>query len=93
MLPVPLKLKQPKSISCQSNYTAVVMEDGSVYGYGENKRGRMGSLPERPQIPSKISELINIDKVSCGIWHMLALSKEGVCVSAGSNKNGELGHN
>lgn len=43
-------------------------------------------------MPSKITELVNVDKVSCGLWHMLALTKEGLCLSAGSNKAGELGH-
>lgn len=84
MLPVMLAVKNPRQISCQSNYTAIVTKDGQVYGCGQNTRGRLGSLNERSEVPTQIKELVNIVKVSCGLWHMLALTKDGVCLTAGN---------
>ena len=43
------------------------------------------------QVPAKLSFPEPIKTVSCGQWHMLALSTSGVVYSAGSNKNFELG--
>ena len=64
----------------------IIKEDGTAYGCGQNTRGRMGKLPEISEMPTKMTELINIDRVSCGLWHMLALDNNGVCFSGGSNK-------
>lgn len=85
------KIHNAQQVHCQSNYTVVVLATGECYGQGKNTRGRMGPLSEDIEIPTKIPDLVNIQKVSCGLWHMLALSKDSQVFSSGSNKYGELG--
>jgi alpha-tubulin suppressor-like RCC1 family protein len=58
MIPTLVKIKKIiNSISCQSSYTACVTEQGQVYVWGQNTRGRMGSLPEQVDIPTEVPGL------------------------------------
>jgi alpha-tubulin suppressor-like RCC1 family protein len=75
---LPTLVKTPKTnaiaVCCQSNYSLILMNDGTVYACGRNTRGRLSaSLPEKLEIPTLIPELHSIKMVSCGLWHVLAL--------------------
>ena len=82
------------------NFTVVLRADGTVWATGENNYGQCGtslsekSISELTQI--KIDEntpLTNIVKISAGIYHAIALTKDGKVYSWGCNLFGQLGIN
>ena len=81
MLPVKakgLKGVKIKSVHSFANYMVAVSSDnGQVYAWGSNSRGCLGlpsSVGEQVTLPTKVPNLIGIETVSCGTWHVLALS-------------------
>ena len=89
---VPKLPKDLTTIACASTYSVAVTSSGDVYGWGSNARNKMGkTISDKTEIPTKLSSLSQIVKVSCGYWHMLALNSNGTAFSSGSNKLGELG--
>jgi len=81
------------SVFCNSSYSLAITNTGEVFAWGANTRQRLGSsLPDKIEIPAKIPDLKNISQLSGSLWHVIALTSDGVALSAGSNKHGELGH-
>ena len=65
-----------------------------MFAVGPNTRNRMGAdLPEKVQYWTEIPLKAKVTLVSCGIWHMVCVTESGHCLTAGNNKNGELGRN
>lgn len=46
-------------------------------GLDRNGKKKMGLEEETIEFPKQIKELKNIQKVSCGYWHSLALDTQG----------------
>ena len=67
--------------------------EGEIYGFGNNKKGRIGVDEDFVSIPKKVKNLINIVRVTCGDWHSLALDSSGNVFSTGGNNSGALGLN
>ncbi|CAK9815309.1 RCC1 and BTB domain-containing protein 1 [Anthophora plagiata] len=82
------------SISCGHAFNLAVTDNGNVYSWGSNKYGTLGigNYEDKPR-PCKVKNLngVRIEKVACGMEHVLALSDEGVIYVWGCNTFGQLG--
>jgi len=70
------------SISCGLMHSLALTENGSVYSWGDNAYGQLGQNTgeeRKPNIPTAIelNEEIFIEKICCGDYHSLLLSREG----------------
>lgn len=65
--------------------------DGTVWGYGKNTNGILGTDLEQADQPVQIKGLRNITDVKAGSDHVLALDGDGAIYSWGSNMTGQLG--
>mmetsp|Transcript_7790 Transcript_7790/g.9391 ORF Transcript_7790/g.9391 Transcript_7790/m.9391 type:complete len:132 (-) Transcript_7790:698-1093(-) len=95
MLPKKLKgnISKVIKVSAWGEFSMALKQDGSVYTWGANARGRTGHPEDVKMIdrPTKVAALKNIVEISAGYWHSLALDNRGKIFSAGNNKDGELG--
>lgn len=96
--PVPMDLpvgQKAKSVSCGAQYTVVLMEDGSVYGCGENRYDQFGSSEVDP-LPWAFS-LRRLDlaqpvvSVTCGDNNIFCITEDREVYAWGENARGELG--
>ena len=90
--------KKAIAISCGSNFTIVLMSDGTVYGTGNNNDGEIGNgsnggslkyntLTQMTSVPSgKLAVAI-----SCGELHTIVLLNDGTVWGTGYNSVGQLG--
>lgn len=96
------KLPSTKQICCFTNFSMILTEEGNVYSFGSNHKGRLGLGPPKSDGPQKPDEsdyftpqlvplIKNIVKIECGVWHSIALDQTGQAFSAGYNGYGELG--
>ena len=94
MLPTKPKVhKNFKSVHLFGNFSYAIKDNGDVYSWGDNARGRLGltSGEEKAEIPTIVPMLKSIKEINCGLWHVLALDVNGTVFSCGNNKNGECG--
>ena len=93
---IPLRSKisgKMVDVSAGGQLSAVVMEDGTLYLWGSNKKNQL-SLENTEQnyvIPTKIKTITNISLVACGDWHTVIIDNKGLGYSVGYNKSGCLG--
>jgi alpha-tubulin suppressor-like RCC1 family protein len=81
-----------KQISAGSNFTMLLLEDGSVMVSGDNTNGRLGIGSASNQLSFvKASRLSGVKQVSAGSTHSFALLEDGTLMSTGLNSNGQLG--
>lgn len=69
-----------------------ILNDGSLYAWGQNGEGQLGdgTTTER-QLPVKV--LYNVKAVACGAGHTMAILNDGSLYAWGWNGNGQLGDN
>jgi alpha-tubulin suppressor-like RCC1 family protein len=69
-------------------------ESGCVYSWGDNSRGALGfENIEKSNTPKQIEIKDNfIDKITCGAFHCLLLTKNGDIFAFGSNNFGQVGN-
>ena len=76
-----------KQVSCGEEHTVFVSgEGGYVYAMGNNADGKLGIGNEEQAmcvVPTLVEGIFNIDKVSCGMSHTLAVSSNGTAYSWG----------
>ena len=85
-----------KEISAGQSHTVAIDEDGKVYTWGANWDGRLGDgTTTDSNIPICISDistnLVNIEAISAGIFHTVAIDEEGKVYTWGHNYGGQLG--
>lgn len=91
-----------KNVSCGHFHTVVVDVNGNVYAFGRNDRGQLGRGGEEEDgdvsathgaVPRRLRSLARsiVTSVTCGAFHCLARTADGVAVSWGWNKHGQLG--
>lgn len=95
-VPIPREVRLPDavvSVSAGGAHTLAVTEEGTVWGWGDNRYGQVGtgSLEKHVRQPTKIRGLPRIIKVAAGASHTIALSDEGEVFAWGSNQMGQAG--
>ena len=73
-------------------FTLFLLSDGSVYSCGDNEAFKLGLGKDNwfQDNPTKIPGLSNIQKISAGYAHSLALDKKGHVYVWGANEYGQL---
>lgn len=97
-LHIPVRVKfgsRIASISCGTDYTLALTEDGSIYAWGVGSYGNLGTglicdqyEPALVQMP----ENVPCRQVAAGTKHSMALSTQGDMFSWGHGGHGRLGH-
>lgn len=88
-----------KSISAAAYHTLALLDDGTVWAYGQNGAGNLGNGNNtNSSVPVKASNLSNVVAVAAGgysganVGFSLALKADGSVWSWGYNNYGQLGH-
>ncbi|KAF8822073.1 regulator of chromosome condensation (RCC1) repeat-containing protein [Cardiosporidium cionae] len=83
-------------ISCGSTYSALLTEDGKLYTWGSDEYGQLGhgKQSRRLNSPKLVRGLSShrIASISCGEFHMAAISREGEVFVWGYGRDGQCGH-
>jgi alpha-tubulin suppressor-like RCC1 family protein len=81
-------------ISCGYWHSLALTESCHVFSWGNNDFGQLGfEYYERLYRPTQIQlPHISISKISCGSFHSILLSNDGVIYIFGSNRYGQIGN-
>lgn len=72
------------AIASGSYFTLALRADGSVWSWGYNKYGQLGSAPDYPRlIPAQVSGIENVIGIAAGWNHSIALKSDGTVWSIG----------
>ncbi|KAI8620623.1 hypothetical protein BC830DRAFT_1164418 [Chytriomyces sp. MP71] len=85
------------ALACGARHSLVVTDDGSLWAFGDNSDGQLGSAVTHLSTSCGailVKDLfgVAIVKVACGSTFSLALTASGTVYSWGSNSHGQLGH-
>ena len=80
--------------ACGPNFTFVKKYDGSLWVCGDNSGGQLGTGVSRnetqfTQLNTNISG--DIKQISCGLYHTMILTNDGVLWACGVNSSGQIG--
>lgn len=80
-------------VAAGSNHSLVAKSDGTVWGWGYNSYGQLGTGDTSSRsVPSQVQYLSNVSRVAAGCSFSLALKNDGTVWSWGSNGDGQLGY-
>ena len=85
-------------ISCGSYHSMALTSDGKVFIWGDNRYNLLfGTFHKKIKIPTEVEFFdqieVTIVSISCGVSHLMALSKKGQLFVWGNNQFGQLGRN
>ncbi|MFY7886728.1 MAG: Ig-like domain-containing protein, partial [Dolichospermum sp.] len=88
--------KTPSQIACGASFTMVLMNDGTIYGTGNNGSGQLGTsnlisrttLTQMTSVSGKTPS-----QIACGNSFTIVLMSDGTIYGTGDNANGQLGTN
>lgn len=81
-----------KEISSGSKHAIYLLDDGTVYGVGDNEFGQLGSAIDIPQnFLSVITGVTEVVQISAGPEHSVFLKSDGTILTTGKNEYGQLG--
>jgi len=82
-------------VACGRLHTAALKTDGTLWGFGANNRGALGtnSLDSFSSPVQTISAGTNWAQVACGYFNTLAIKTDGTLWLWGQNLQGQLGDN
>jgi alpha-tubulin suppressor-like RCC1 family protein len=89
--------KTPVAISCATDYTIILMSDGTIYGTGFNDKGQLGngttnnSSTLTPMTMTSVSGKTPV-AISCGTDYTIVLMSDGTIYGTGNNSFGALGN-
>lgn len=79
--------------SAGENFSAAIKADGTLWTWGYNNRGQLGSgNTENSSVPLKVGTANNWVSVSAGSRHILAIKADGTLWAWGYNYFGQLGN-
>ena len=79
-------------INCNSSNSALVTQNGDLWGWGYNYLGQLGDgTTENRNMPVKVQGIGKVKSVALGYAHMLVLMQNGSVYACGANKYGQLG--
>jgi len=73
-------------------HTAVLTKTGSIFNWGRNTYGQLGSSRTVCHKPEKLESLTNVAELSIGSEHNLAVTQDGELFSWGWNEHGSCGN-
>ncbi len=74
-------------------HSAAVLNDGTVWGWGDNDEGQLGDDTNiNRYYPVQTTEMVDATAVACGSFHTVALMGDGTLMSWGRNSEGQLGN-
>ena len=79
------------SVSGGSVHSLATKTDGTLWAFGNNSNGQLGSADTFNISPAQIGALTNWASVASGAHHSLGLKTDGTIWSFGKNNNGQLG--
>jgi alpha-tubulin suppressor-like RCC1 family protein len=87
-----------KQVSCGINHTAAIKTDGTLWTWGLNSQGQLGTNTlglgtNRITPVTTIAGGTNWKQVSCGTLFMAAVKTDGTLWTWGTNSYGQLGNN
>jgi alpha-tubulin suppressor-like RCC1 family protein len=70
-----------------------IRADGSLWSWGYNGNGQLGigSKPTKTSTPHRVASPWEFKQVAAGVFHVVAIRKDGTLWAWGENENGELG--
>jgi alpha-tubulin suppressor-like RCC1 family protein len=85
------------SVACSDRHTAVVLDDGSLYTFGDGDNGQLGHGDEQNQLaPERVVvedwEGRCVVSVACGSGHTAVVLDDGSLYTFGYGGEGQLGH-
>lgn len=82
-----------KQVACGKNHTASVRNDGSLWSWGRNNNGQLGTFDTTDRSIPTASYTGTADwiQVSCGYSHTSAIKVDGTLWTWGDNTYGQLG--
>lgn len=82
------------AISAGYFHSLALKSDGSVWAWGSNSSGQLGTGNTTPSlVPTRVANITGISAISAGYYHNLAVrSSDGTAWAWGNNPNGELGN-
>ncbi len=87
-----MEIENVKYIWAKHSSIIAMMEDGSVYGFGDNRYGQLGSSYQNTGEFYPLYGLKDLSKVTGGTDFSLVLLKNGTILGFGKNSFGELGN-
>jgi len=82
-------------VSCGASHTACILEDGSIWTFGDGGYGRLGhgNNTEIQLVPKKVESIsLRVLQVSCGTSHTACILEDGTLWTFGYGRYGQLGH-
>ncbi len=84
-----------ESIHCGGYHTIFKTTKGEYWGFGFNSAGRLGfktdSDDQREPVQLRFLEKLNIVTITCGRWHTVALTVDGIVYTWGAGDNDGCG--
>lgn len=92
MVPTKATVSNVKAIACGDRYTMFLLNDGTVYGCGENNSGELGiGNTTNPIITRTKANISNAKDIACGEYYTMFLLNDGTIFGCGENDYAQLG--
>ena len=93
VLVTPLSQQEITQISCGNDHTLALNITGQVFSWGSNRFGQLGSGQRDLDIPQSVPlpDNVFVKQISCGDYHSLVLTIDGLIYAFGYNTYGQLG--
>ncbi|MCL2464863.1 MAG: Ig-like domain-containing protein, partial [Micrococcales bacterium] len=83
-------------VAASSNFTVALLSDGTVWGWGQNTSGQLGSGTTggvaKPYLPVRgLLTGVDVVQIAAGTSHTVALASDGTMYAWGLNSPGQLG--
>lgn len=82
-------------VACGHSFTVALTDSGRVYAMGSTVYGPPGNFQLDGNIPARVEGKIKncfVEEISCGAYHVAALTSRREVYTWGKGANGQLGH-